>query len=62
MLARVPLSGDVITYLVSETYDARSTASVSTAERQRGSRPQRKTSLLSGDAGDVQSWCHPVLE
>src|SRR6202790_1136070 len=33
MLARVPLSGDVITYLVSEAYDARSAASISTAER-----------------------------
>jgi len=33
MLARVPLSGDVITYLVSEAYDARSAASISAAER-----------------------------
>src|ERR1700694_3295967 len=33
MLARVPLSGDVITYLVSESYDARSAASISAAER-----------------------------
>jgi FAD dependent oxidoreductase len=33
MLARVPISGDVITYLVSESYDARSAASISTAER-----------------------------
>jgi hypothetical protein len=33
MIARVPLSNDVITYLVSEAYDARSAASISTAER-----------------------------
>lgn len=33
MVARVPLSNDVITYLVSETYDARSAASISDAER-----------------------------
>jgi hypothetical protein len=33
MLARVPLSGDVITYLVSESSGARSAASISAAEQ-----------------------------
>ncbi len=33
LIARVPLSGDVITYLPSEVYDARSAASISRAER-----------------------------
>ncbi|UAJ10497.1 FAD-dependent oxidoreductase [Glacieibacterium megasporae] len=33
LVARVPLSGDVITYLVSQAYDARDAASISAAER-----------------------------
>jgi methylmalonyl-CoA mutase cobalamin-binding domain/chain len=51
MLARVPLSGDVITYLVSEAYDARSAASISAAERL-GRKPRIMVAKMGQDGHD----------